>query len=432
MGKWVGPVLVSLLGAAALAGCGSDSTPDLNAGSGGSDSAGQAQDIAYRFGSVNERNLDIDPDGANTTAAIEAMNAFAVDLFSEVADPNANTVISPYSAVFALGMIYAGAGGATAQEMGAVLHADSSGHDWHEGINAYDLSLDGRTVDSPTEWNSASKVWAQPGVGLLDSYLDTLTGEYGSPLAEVNFGESEAARELINGWVAGQTKQRVPELWPPNSFSAQTKVVLVNAVALDAPWEFPFDPAQTSPQPFTLADGSTVDTDMMRYDEFLPTAEGVGWSAVEIPYAGGALSMVAIVPDDLGEFESQLTPEGLDGIVRSISAGGVHLQIPKWSARTHLTLNQHLTNMGMPSAFGPNADFSNMATSALRLARVEHEAFVEVDEAGTRAAAATGGMMEGSHGPTVDLNRPFFYVISDRGAGTILFMGHVVNPTIAA
>jgi serpin B len=132
---------------------------------------------------------------------------------------------------------------------------------------------------------------------------------------------------------------------------------------------------------------------------------------------------------DLATFESTMTAATLDDIVGRIADGGIHLSIPKWTARTHLQLNDMLSTLGMPSAFSGAADFSAMVDGGLRVSTVEHEAFIEVDEAGTRAAAATGGAMVESYGPTIAISRPFLYPIRDTGAGTTLFIGHVTNPS---
>jgi len=391
--------------------------------------------LSLRFGNVTERSIDLGADGRNTTAAVAGMNSFAVDLYRAVGAASAdNVVVSPYSVTFALGMIYAGARGQTATEMATVLHADLPAADWHEGINAYDLTLDARTADSPTTWTAANKVWTRPGLDLREEFLDVLTGDYGSPLAEVNFAtDPEAQRDVINGWVAEQTKERIPDLFPNGALSPATVMVLVNAVALDAPWEFPFDPAATQDATFTRSDDSTVEVPMMHYEEYLPSAWTETYQAVELPYGGGALSMVVIVPNDLAAFEAALTTESLEATIASIEDGGIHLSLPKWSARTHLTLDDTLAALGMPLAFQPgSADFSGMVDGGgLWIDRVEHEAFIEVDEDGTRAAAATGGVMLGSHGPTIEVNRPFLYVVRDRGAGTILFIGRVTDPSQA-
>lgn len=446
----VGGFVVIAAVAAAVAACGDESGGSTASSSidpipGGSESSMSAPAtsrsegdpgsvLSLRFGSVTERSVDGGADGRNTTAAVAGMNAFAVDLYRAViASETGNTVISPYSVTFALGMIYAGARGDTAREMAGVLHAAGlSPEDWHEGINAYDLTLDARTAGSPTTWAAANKVWAAPGLALRDDYLDVLTGDYGSPLAEADFGaDPDAQRQLVNGWVAEQTNDLITELFPHGSLTAQTRMVLVNAVALDAPWEFPFDPASTRTEPFTRADGSVVRVPMMHYDEYLPSAWKEDYQAVELPYGGGALSMVVIVPADLETFETTLTPESLDAVIDTIGDGGIHLSLPRWTARTHLSLKETLSALGMPMAFGGSADFSGMVEGGgLWLDQVEHEAFVEVDEQGTRAAAATGGEMVESHGPTVEVNRPYLYVIRDRGSGTILFIGRVTDPTV--
>lgn len=428
------------------AACGSDGASGGDSASSGSESrsadegtgaidserAEAIEGVSLRFGEVTQRSVDLDADGRNTTAAVDGMNAFAVDLYQAVAaDDPGNVVVSPYSVTFALGMIYAGAGGETATEMATVLHAGGA-EDWQEGVNAYDLTLDARTAGSPTVWSSANKVWTSPGLPLRDDYLDILTGAYGSPLAETDFA-SDVGRQAVNAWVADQTEDRVPELFPPGAVPPDTAMVLVNAVALDAPWEFPFDPEQTVDGPFTRPDGSTVTVPIMRYDEYLPAAVTESYQAVELPYGGGALSMVIIVPEELTDFEADLSTGSLQEIIDSIHDGGIHLTMPKWQARTHLTLNDTLIALGMPHAFDPvRADFSGMVEGGgLWLHRVEHEAYVEVDEQGTRAAAATGGVMEGSHGPTVEVDRPFLYLIRDQGAGTILFIGRVNDPTLS-
>jgi serpin B len=390
--------------------------------------------LPLRFGSLTERAADGGADGRNTTAAVTGMNEFAIELYRSVlAGEDGNVIVGPYSVTFAMSMVYAGARGATAAEMADVLHAtELEPEAWHEGINAYDLTLDARTVGSSTEWSSANKVWTTPGLALRNDYLDLLTGAYGSPLAELDFGsDPDAARELINEWIAERTNELIPELWPPGSFGGQTAMVLVNAVAMDAPWEFPFDPAMTFDAPFTKADGSVVQVPTMRYDEYLPSLWREDLQAVELPYGDGALSMVVIVPNDLEAFEAELSTAALDEIVGAIEDGGIHLTMPKWSARTHITLNETLAGLGMPTAFSGAADFSGMIDGGgLWLDQVEHEAFVDVDEQGTRAAAATGGEMAGSHGPTVTVDRPFVYLIRDRGAGTILFIGRVTDPTV--
>lgn len=205
--------------------------------------------------------------------------------------------------------------------------------------------------------------------------------------------------------------------------------MLANALALDAHWEFPFSAEHTSDQPFTLPDGSRVDVPTMRYDEYLPSAVGDGWQAVELPYADGGLAMVVIVPDDLAAFEAGLDAARLEEVLGTITDGGIHLTLPRFAVRQHAGLVEPLGALGMPSAFGAGADFSGMTGAPdLWVQAFEHEAVVEVDEQGVEAAAAAGAATAGSHGPTVAVDRPFLFLVRDRPTGALLLLGHVTDP----
>jgi serpin B len=426
-------LLVTLAAVAAACGSSTASGPATSgpatSGKGGSTSPSTDEGLTLRFGTVRQRTIDPKADGSQLPTMVTGMNQFAIDLFRRASkEESGNLVLGPYSVTTALGLIYAGAAGQTATEMAAVLHTGMPADKWHKTLNAYDLTLDARTAGSPTQWQAANKVWVQNGLDLLPTYLDRVTGDYGAPVAEADFaGKSEASRQQINGWVERSTNSLIPELFPKDSIDGATVVALVNAVALDAPWEFPLYSAGLGT--FTRPDGTTVQVSMMGYNEFLPTAYSPDYQAVELPYAGGALSMVVIMPNDLAAFEAELDAASLSALFGTIKDGGIHLSMPKWSARTHLNLNNALTDLGMPSAFGA-ADFSAMTGApGLFLSTVEHEAFIEVDEKGTRAAAATGGAMAASHGPTININKPFLYVIRDKGSGAVLFIGRVTDPS---
>jgi serpin B len=386
------------------------------------------------FGTARERNIDPKADGRDATAAVAALNQFALDLYRKVSvsEPG-NVVLGPYSAATALSMLYGGAAGKTAEEIASVLHTGMPADRWHVGLNAYDLTLDARTKGSSTTWRVANKIWAQQGLALQPAFLDLMVARYGAPVAEADFASNaEAERKVINKWVSESTNKLIKELFPAGSIDPNTVLALVNAVALDAPWEFPFDPANTRPGPFTKPDGSTVSVPMMSYNEFLPSGRGEDFQAVELPYGGGALSMVVIVPTDFATFEANFDTTALSRVVGSIKEGGIHLTMPKWTARTHLQMNKVLADLGMPSAFS-DADFSGMTgTPGLVVSTVEHEAFIQVDEKGTRAAAATGGAMVASHGPTVRVDKPYLYVVRDKGSGAVLFIGRVLDPSLAA
>ena len=362
--------------------------------------------------------------------AISQANAtFALDLYRELAnDSDGNLIVGPHSVWTALSMVYAGARGETATEMADVLHFDRPQEEITPLLNALDLALAARNDPGAVDLRVANQVFAAPGLPLIDSYLATLTRDFGAPLAELAFSDPEAAREVINGWAADRTNDRIKELFPAGSLTPSTVMVLCNAVSMDAAWTYLFDPVDTMVEPFTLADGTKADVAMMHFNLYLPLLSEVGLEAVELPYGKGDLSMVVILPDDLDAFSAELDAERLDRIFGGIEEQGIHLSLPKFSFDSDLDLDATLQTLGIRSAYGA-ADFSGMTGDpGLFLQTVQHDAFIEVDENGTEAHAATGAAMAASHGPTITFDRPFFFVIRDRPTGAILFIGRVSDP----
>jgi serpin B len=356
-----------------------------------------------------------------------AQLAFAVDLYRSVAPTEeGDLALGPGSLHSALAMIRAGARGRTATEMDAVLRADDR---LHELGSALDQELRSRSDDDAVDVDIANRVWVNGGLELRDEYVQVLAKSYGAALAQLDIsGDPEGARAAVNAWVADATRQKVEELFPKGTIGTDTQLVLANALYLQADWKFPFPGRETRDQEFLLPDGSRVDVPTMHYDEYLPSGRGPGWSAVRLPYSGEQLSMTVVVPEDLPAFEQRLDVALLQQVEAAIKPGGIHLSLPRFTARTHLSLVETLAAMGMPSAFG-DADFSGMTHGGgLVLGEVEHEAVVEVDEEGTEAAAASGGAMLGSHGPTVTVDRPFLFVIRDEPTGAVLFLGRVTDP----
>jgi serpin B len=371
-------------------------------------------------------------DGNDVGAIGAATQSFGLDLYRRVADgQDGNVIVGPYSAWLALAMTSVGAAGETYDELAAALRFPLDDEErLLTAVNGLDLTLAHRTEDSEVSFNLANRLWGQEGMTFREPFLDAMVEHFGAPLTAADFAaDPDAAREEINGWVGETTEDRIPELFPDGTIDDSTRLALVNAMHLDAPWEFAFNPEATADGEFTRADGSTVQVPMMHYSEYLPTGFGDDWAAVELPYEGGGLSMVVIVPEDLAAFEDRLDGELVDEVVGGIEDGGIHLTMPRFSFSTHASLVEPLQAMGVTSAFG-DADFSRMTDEAdLFVDAVEHEAFIEVDEEGTEAAAATGAAMAGSHGPTIDVNRPFLFLIRDQATDTTLFVGRVLDPT---
>ena len=340
-------------------------------------------------------------------------------------------------------MARAGARGQTAAEMDAVLRDLAS--DEHAGwLNALDQALASRsgTFEDlggnalPVALRIANAPFAQRGMPLEPAYLEALAARYGAGLRLVDYvADTEGARQLINGWVSDQTEQRIPELLVPGVLTPESRLTLVNAIYLKAPWLEPFAVEATAPGTFTRADGSTVEVPLMAASAAMPYASGAGWQAVEIPYIGGSLAMTVIVPDDLAAFEAALTVDQLASITDALAETQVTLTFPKFSIETKARLADVLAALGMPSAFGDGADFSGITTAEqLVISDVIHQANIDVDEKGTEAAAATAVVMRATGMPvepvTVRVDRPFLFALRDVPTGAVLFLGRVGDPSI--
>jgi serpin B len=247
----------------------------------------------------------------------------------------------------------------------------------------------------------------------------------------------EAARLAINEWVSGQTHAKIPKLLPPGILDNLTRLVLVNAIYLKAPWETPFAKALTTNRPFTLADGRRVSAETMQDDLSVVISEGSGWRAARLPYAGRKLAMTVVVPSSsLADLERSLDADVLHAMLGTATAPQeVTLRLPKWTFRLASPLKDTLIALGMPTAFDPiAADLSGMTRQEpLYIAAVQHEAFIAVDEEGTEAAAATAVIVEGSSAhlppPMFLVDRAFLFVIHDVDTAAPLFIGRVSDPS---
>lgn len=415
-----GLALAALLTACAGGGAASDAQPGADA------------DLDVVLASVSEREQPRTADARDVEAVGKATEGFALDLYRRIAKAqDGNVIVGPYSAWLALAMTSVGASGETAQELAKALRFPLTDGRLLPAINALDRGLAHRASDDAVRFDVANRLWGQRGTEFLAPFLDALVQHFGAPLVEADFrADPEAATAEINRWVDGRTEGKIPTLFPAGALDESTRLALVNAVHLDAPWEFAFDPASTRSGTFTRADKSKVSADFMHYDQYLPSAYDPAWQAVELPYEGGGLSMVVIVPRNFTKFEAALDQASLDRILGKIKDDGIHLSLPRFTFSTHASLIEALQGMGVRTAFGPGADFSRMtAGGGLFVGAVEHEAFVQVDESGTEAAAATGVGMRGSHGPTITVDRPFLFLIRDKATGATLFVGRVLDPT---
>ena len=437
--------LIAVLMFAATACGGSAGTDDTQ----GPDTTGEQADAVGLAMSDGSR-LPASAGEGDVEAVVESTRKFSYDLYALLAQEAAdgNLVFSPTSIITALAMTYAGAAGATAEEMAGTLHFTLPDEALHQAFNSLDAALASRNFeekapegkDQGVVLRTANSLWAQQDLTFEQSFLDTLAANYGAGVRLVDYKTAtEASRQAINHWVAGETNDKIPELIAQGLLNAMTRLVLVNAVYLDATWADQFSPEATTDGQFTTLAGQQVTTPMMRQSESLLYAAGDGWQAVELPYLGHELAMLLVVPDAgrLGEIEERLDQGLLGDVMAALQPGyEVSLTMPKFEFRTQAALSDALKTLGMATAFDAStANFSGMTLQeALFISDVIHEAYIKVDEEGTEAAAATAVIMEATAAPMgeyveLTVDRPFLFVIGDLETQTILFLGRVTDPT---
>jgi serpin B len=379
------------------------------------------------------------PDQQHISALVAGNNEFALDLQRELFDPDQNLIYSPWSISEALAMTYAGARNETEQEMAEVMHFTLPQGLLHPSFHAVEQALMERgdeTDPGDFQLKMANAIWAEQSCPILDSYLGAITPYYRAAVQSVNFQQREETRRLINRWGSDQTERRIAELIPPGVINGETGLVLTNAVYFRAAWKIPFRQHGRHQGQFQLLDGSKVTLPMMSQVAQLSYGEQNGLKIVELPYHGDRFSMVIMLPQS-GRFETllmQLDNTRLSALLDDLKPTAVGLEMPPFNSSSDYLLRETLQGLGMIEAFR-NADFSGITgTRELFVRDVCHSAFVSVDENGTEAAAATGVVIERKGAPRPDvrvaIDRPFLYLIRDKETGSILFLGHLVDPSM--
>ncbi len=370
--------------------------------------------------------------------------AFAVDMYKGlVAGSKSNTWFSPHSITSALAMTYAGASGTTATEMEKALHYTLPGARLHAAFNWLDLELTKRSAagkdqgGQPLKLRAVNTLFAERTTTWKAPFLDTLAVNYGAGVNLMNFaGAAEPSRKSINEWVSYQTEKKIDELLPSGAVSSDTRLVLVNAVYFNASWKTLFDAAKTTNDDFTPL-GAEVPTKVATMHGDVEGTYGATDTAeiVEVPYSGDQTSMVVIVPKagSFSTWESQLTGATLTTTLAAQKSANITLSLPKFHIKgATISLSKQLQALGMKDAFTERADFTTMTDTKLAVSDVLHQAFVDVNEKGTEAAAATAVITNDTaavvDNHTLKVDRPFFVAIRDRVTGGILFAGRIVNP----
>ena len=405
----------------ALAGCLSNSSNDF-----------EAPDATYSV-VTSEKNL-----------CVKSSNEFAFDMYRELLSEGDNVFFSPYSISTAVGMAFEGAKGKTAEEILAVLDLPDDRQTRLNMTKEVQSSLN--KEGTAYELNAANAYWLREGGDLEDAYKAAIVDYYLAHGEELDFaGDPSGSVDTINKWVEDKTNGRIKDLLSTEDIVPLTYLILTNAVYFKSDWKYKFDAAATEDMDFTPASGAAFQTPTMHMcdmDIGINYAESDDVQMVQLPYKNEELSMLVLLPKDgkLSTVETALNNEYVKGLKDKISSQWMDIYLPKFKFEQKYMLKPHLSNMGMPTAFSMDADFSGITkTTELYIDSVIHQSFIEVNEEGTEAAAATavvmaekGGIDDEPEPMPIEFvaDHPFIFLIEHKETGQILFMGKVSSPAV--
>jgi serpin B len=369
------------------------------------------------------------------SALADGNNAFAIDMYRHLRSAPGNVAFSPASITIALGMTRAGARGETANQIARAMHFTLP----EERLNPAFASLMHEWTTNDTqgfELHVANRLWADRSEPFVPGYLTLTRDSFGAAAAPADFQHAaEAARGEINRWVAHETRDKILDLIPAGGLDSSARLVLTNAIYFKARWADAFRTSQTVTAPFNVDASTRVPVPMMHRTGNYSLAEIPGGQMLVLPYQGGTMQMLVMLPnraDGLPALEEQLRAPAMQQWINGATRQLVAVALPRFRTTSRASLHQALAAMGMPMAFSARADFGGISTRpGIQLSEVFHQAFVDVNEEGTEAAAATAvvavrGMAMPSHTFTAD--HPFVYAIYDARSHAVLFLGRVSNP----
>ena len=377
------------------------------------------------------------PTGTAERAAAAADAAFGADLYQVLAADTASTVFSPASVASALRMALCGARGQTAAELARTLHVDPAARPEDAAASGLSLLPAGRNGGSAV-FRAPNTVWVQSGLPLRAEFTGSLS-RAAAELADADFAAApEAARAEINRVIASQTEGTITGLLPPGAITTVTRLVLASAVYLKAAWAQPFPERATADAPFYPdgPDGRGMAVPMMRGTATRSYLRGDGYQAVLLPYRDVGLAMAVLLPDGpLTALRPKVAAAGLAGLLAGTATHQVTLSLPRFRLEAAFDLIPALERLGITEAFGGDADFGGITSAEpLQIGAVAHKAYIEFDERGTEAAAATGVVIRTRAAVrplqpvTMVVDRPFLFAIVDTSTGLPVFLGQVIRP----
>jgi serpin B len=393
------------------------------------------------FGGTDQNRAS---DSNDIKAVVSGNIDFAISLYGKLkgdpntAPPRANLFFSPYSISTALAMTYGGARGETQKQMADVLHFTLPRQNLYCSLGALQKQLIKKDRSRGYQLLIANALWCQKGEPFLHEFLNLTEHYFGAGLNQVDFvNETEQSRQKINFWVEEQTNDKIKNLIPPRGINEYTAMVLTNAIYFKGQWKTKFSWWKTRKADFAVSAEYKVTVPLMHLKEDFKYYEDEKLQALELPYKGNEISMLVLLPSDtegVGELENTLTTESLNVVLSKMWMTKVDVYFPRfrivWGT---FSLNKALTELGMPDVFHPEkADFSGInGVGGLFISDVFHKAFIEVNEKGTEAAAATGVVVLKASfvEPVFRADHPFIFIIKDNSSGSILFMGRLSNPS---
>ncbi len=401
---------------------------------------------------------------APTPDVVPAINSLGLDLYREQIKSagSSGVLLSPYSVATALAMTYTGADGATKAEMEKVLHLPSDQTACGAAFEILTNKLETTVGDSlrdvarmrvrggdatPLQLTIANRLIVQEGYSLQSTFIDELRHHFHSEIAELDFQHAAShARNVINQWVAQQTKDKIRDLLPANEPEASTRLMLLNVLYMKAAWADEFSPSATRPEPFHLAGGEVTSVPTMQEHRGFGYVKHDGHSVVTLPFVGRQLQLVLFVPDEndgLASLEKSLTAQELSSCAK-VEKRDLILHLPKFKLEPGtLALAQTLQSLGLSTAFDQpkgSANFNRMVprkpNDYLAISDVFHKTWLVLDEHGVEAAAATEvqmvtlGVMAKPPSPPLEVrvDHPFLFAIQHIPSGACLFLGRVTDP----
>ncbi|KKH96947.1 serpin [Methanosarcina sp. 1.H.T.1A.1] len=369
-----------------------------------------------------------------------ANNAFAFDMYSQLTqlenEKYENIFFSPHSISAAMAICYEGAENTTKEQISNGFYFPTNKTVLRVGLKEMDDGINSGNNDYVLQ--TANALWVQEGYPIKEAYVFNVKNYYDGEVTNLDFvGKPDASRDTINEWVEARTNNKIKDLVPEDSITSDTRVIITNAIYFNGKWVYEFDKELTDKKTFYPSKGDEIPVDMMYMSESFNYGENSMAKIIELPYKGNDLSMYIVLPksNNIEKFETEFTVNDYTKLKNDMKfTGEVETSIPKFKFETKTELSDSLFEMGVVDAFNLNlANLSGISDSPLAISRVIHQAFIDVQEEGTEAAAATMVGMEGScamdsNPKEFKADHPFMFFIENKRTNCILFMGKVEYP----